>query len=65
MSDAIVNERRWQAYAVAKRRGSTPAQQHLALLACNLFITKVNSGKEYPLLAGSRRADEDIPLGQL
>jgi hypothetical protein len=41
MPEAIVNERRRQAYAVAKQRGYTPSQRHLALLAWNLFITNV------------------------
>jgi hypothetical protein len=41
MPEAIVNERRRQARAVAKRRGYTPSQAHLTLLAWNLFITNV------------------------
>jgi hypothetical protein len=41
MPEAIVNERRRQAYAVAKKRGYTPSQAHLTLLAWNLFITNV------------------------
>ena len=41
MPEAIVNERRRQAHAVAKQRGYTPSQAHLALLAWNLFITNV------------------------
>ena len=41
MPEAIVNERRRQAYAVAKKRGYTPSQQHLTLMAWNLFITNV------------------------
>jgi hypothetical protein len=41
MPDAIVNERRRQARAVAKKRGYTPSQAHLTLLAWNLFITNV------------------------
>ena len=40
MPEAIVNERR-QAYAVAKKRGYTPSQAYLTLLAWNLFITNV------------------------
>jgi hypothetical protein len=41
MPDAIVNERRRQAYAAAKKAGYTPSQAHLTLLAWNLFITNV------------------------
>ena len=41
MPEAIVNERRRQAYAVAKKRGYTPSQAYLTLLAWNLFITNV------------------------
>ena len=41
MPEAIVNERRRQARAVAKKRGYTPSQVHLTLLAWNLFITNV------------------------
>ena len=41
MPAAIVNERRRQARAVAKKRGYTPSQAHLTLLAWNLFITNV------------------------
>jgi DDE family transposase len=41
MPEAIVNERRRQAHAVAKRRGYTPSQAHLTLMAWNLFITNV------------------------
>jgi len=41
MPEAIVNERRRQAHAVAKRRGYTPSQAHLTLLAWNLFVTNV------------------------
>jgi DDE family transposase len=41
MPEAIVNERRRQARAVAKKRGYTPSQAHLTLLAWNLFITNV------------------------
>jgi len=43
MPDAIVNERRRQARRVAKKRGYTPSQAHLTLLAWNLFITNVPS----------------------
>ena len=39
--EAIVNERRRHAQAVAKKRGSTPSQAHLTLMAWNLFITNV------------------------
>jgi hypothetical protein len=41
MPEAIVNERRRQARAVAKKCGYTPSQAHLTLLAWNLFITNV------------------------
>jgi DDE family transposase len=41
LPEAIVNERRRQAYVVAKRRGYTPSQAYLTLLAWNLFITNV------------------------
>ena len=41
MPEAIVNERRRQARAVAQKRGYTPSQAHLTLLAWNLFITNV------------------------
>ena len=41
MPEAIVNERRRQARAVAKKRGYTPSQAHLTLLAWNLFIPNV------------------------
>jgi DDE family transposase len=57
MPDAIVNERRRQARAVAKQRGYTPSRAHLTLLAWNLFITNVSGtvwtaqtiGKAYAL----------------
>jgi Transposase DDE domain len=39
--EAIVNERRRQARKNAKKRGYTPSQAHLTLLAWNLFITNV------------------------
>jgi len=41
MPEAIVNERRRQAYVVAKKRGYTPSQAHLTLLGWNLFVTNV------------------------
>jgi hypothetical protein len=41
--EAVVNERRRQARATAKKRGYTPSQAHLTLLAWNLFITNVPS----------------------
>jgi Transposase DDE domain len=41
MPEAIVNERRRQARAVAKKRGYTPSHAYLILLAWNLFITNV------------------------
>lgn len=43
MPEAIVNERRRQAYAVAKKRGYTPSQAHLTLLGWKLFVTNVPS----------------------
>lgn len=41
MPEAIVNQRRRQARAVAKQRGYTPSQAHLTLLGWNLFVTNV------------------------
>lgn len=41
--EAVVNERRRKARAQAKKRGYTPSQAHLTLLAWNLFITNVPS----------------------
>lgn len=41
MPEAIVNERRRQAQAAAKKAGYTPSPAHLTLLAWNLFITNV------------------------
>lgn len=41
MPETIVIERRRQAHAAAKKRGYTPSQAHLTLLAWNLFITNV------------------------
>jgi DDE family transposase len=41
MPEAIVNERRRQAHAAAKKSGYTPSHVHLTLLAWNLFITNV------------------------
>jgi hypothetical protein len=41
MPEALVNDRRRQARAVAKKRGSTPSPAHLTLLAWNFFITNV------------------------
>src|SRR5262249_52363908 len=41
--EAVVNERRRRARASAKKRGYTPSQAHLTLLAWNLFITNVPS----------------------
>jgi hypothetical protein len=41
--EAVVNERRRKARAQAKKRGSTPSQAQLTLLAWNLFITTVSS----------------------
>lgn len=39
--DAVVNERRRKARKTARKRGYTPSQAHLTLLAWNLFITNV------------------------
>ena len=39
--EAIVNERRRRARKNAKKKGYTPSQAHLTLLAWNLFITNV------------------------
>ena len=39
--EAIVNERRRKARKNAKKKGDTPSQAHLTLLAWNLFITNV------------------------
>jgi hypothetical protein len=41
MPEAIVNERRRHAHAIAKKCGYTPSQAYLTLLAWNLFITNV------------------------
>ena len=41
MPEAVVNERRRQARRTAKKRGYTPSQAHLTLLAWNLFLTNV------------------------
>lgn len=41
LPEAVVNERRRRARTNAKKKGSTPAPAHLALLAWNLFITHV------------------------
>src|SRR5262249_7230728 len=38
---AVVNERRRKARQAARKRGYTPSQAHLTLLAWNLFITNV------------------------
>jgi len=43
LPEAVANERRRQARAVAKKRGYTPSHAHLTLLAWNLFITNVPS----------------------
>jgi hypothetical protein len=53
MPEAIVNDRRRQARAVAKLRGYTPSQQHLTLLAWNLFITNVPATVWPPKAVGS------------
>jgi hypothetical protein len=52
MPEAIVNERRRQAYAVAKKRGYTPSQRHLTLMAWNLFITNVPATVWLPQTVG-------------
>jgi hypothetical protein len=52
MPEAIVNERRRQARAVAKKRGYTPSQSHLTLLAWNLFITNVPATVWPPQIVG-------------
>jgi Transposase DDE domain len=52
MPDAIVNERRRHAHAVAKKRGYTPTQAHLTLLAWNLFITNVPASVWHPQTVG-------------
>jgi hypothetical protein len=39
--DAVVNERRRKARKAARKRGDTPSQAHLTLLAWNLFLTNV------------------------
>lgn len=39
--DTVVNERRRKARQAARKRGYTPSQAHLALMAWNLFITNV------------------------
>jgi hypothetical protein len=39
--EAVVNERRRKARKAARKRGYTPSQTHLTLLAWNLFITNV------------------------
>jgi hypothetical protein len=41
LPEAVVHERRRQARRGAKKRGSTPSQAHLTLLAWKLFITNV------------------------
>jgi Transposase DDE domain len=43
LPDAVVNARRRQARAVARKRGYMPSQAYLTLLAWNLFITNVPS----------------------
>jgi hypothetical protein len=41
--EAVVNERRRRARRAARKRGYTPSQAHLRLMAWNLFITNVPS----------------------
>ena len=43
MPEAVVNARRRMAHKNAKKKGSTPSQAHLTLMAWNLFITNVPS----------------------
>jgi hypothetical protein len=52
MPDAVVNERRRQARAGAKKRGYTPSQAPLTLLAWNLFMTNVPSTMGPPQTVG-------------
>ena len=52
MPEAIVNERRRQARAIAKKRGYTPSQAHLTLLAWNLFIPNVPATVWLPKTVG-------------
>jgi hypothetical protein len=52
MPEAIVNERRRQARAVAKKRGYTPSQAHLTLLGWNLFVTNVPDTVWPPQMVG-------------
>ena len=55
--ESVVNERRRRAKKNAKKKGYTPSQAHLTLLAWNLFITNVprtiwkteTVGKVYPI----------------
>jgi len=55
--ESVVNERRRRAKKNAKKKGYTPSQTHLTLLAWNLFITNVprtiwkteTVGKVYPI----------------
>ena len=56
MPDAIVNERRRQARAVAKKRGYTPSQAHLTLLGWNLFVTNVPGTVWPPQMVGRASA---------
>ena len=42
MPETVVNERRRKARQAARKRGYTPSQTHLTLLAWNLFITNVS-----------------------
>jgi len=43
MPEAVVNARRSIAHKNAKKKGDTPSQAHLTLMAWNLFITNVPS----------------------
>ena len=54
--EAVVNERRRKARAQAKKRGYTPSQAHLTLLAWNLFITKVPRTVWTPATVGTAYA---------
>jgi hypothetical protein len=52
LPEAIVNERRRQARAVAQKRGSTPSQSQLTLLAWKLFLTNVPATLWPPQIVG-------------
>jgi hypothetical protein len=56
MPEAVVNKRRRQARRQAKKRGDTPSQAPLSLLAWNLFITNVPSTVWTPETVGTAYA---------